>query len=219
MDTTELVVGDVVLVRPGERVGADGDVLAGASEVDQASITGEPLPVLKEHGDEVFAGTLNGTGALRIRVSRAARDSVVARIVALVQEASATKAQAQLFIEKVEQRYSVSVVLDRQTSYAYEAVRRPRGRLDDVQRILDLVERLVVGVDLQKTACCLSSCARWRSPGQQQVRLDAMEALPAKYFSRLHEQHCLIWMVEELRAELVGEQPAAGRTGCAGSLR
>ncbi|MGI8537477.1 MAG: heavy metal translocating P-type ATPase [Mycobacteriales bacterium] len=111
VDSAELVVGDLVLVRPGERVGADGDVLAGASEVDQASITGEPLPVLKEHGDEVFAGTLNGTGALRIRVSRAARDSVVARIVALVEEASATKAQAQLFIEKVEQRYSVSVVV------------------------------------------------------------------------------------------------------------
>lgn len=111
LDTAELVVGDLVLVRPGERIGADGEVLDGASEVDQASITGEPLPVLKERGDEVFAGTLNGTGALRVRVGRAARDSVVARIVALVQEASATKAKSQLFIEKVEQRYSVGVVI------------------------------------------------------------------------------------------------------------
>ena len=108
--TADLVVGDVVLVRPGERVGADGQVLDGASEVDQASITGEPLPVLKEAGDEVFAGTLNGTGALRVRVERAAADSVVARIVAMVEDASATKARAQLFIEKVEQRYSVGVV-------------------------------------------------------------------------------------------------------------
>ncbi len=110
VDTADLVVGDVVLVRPGERVGADGQVLEGASEVDQASITGEPLPVLKEAGDEVFAGTLNGTGALRVRVDRAAADSVVARIVAMVEDASATKATTQLFIEKVEQRYSVGVV-------------------------------------------------------------------------------------------------------------
>jgi heavy metal translocating P-type ATPase len=99
-----------VLVRPGERIGADGQVVDGASEVDQASITGEPLPVLKQTGDEVFAGTLNGTGALRVRVTRAARDSVVARIVALVEEAAATKARTQLFIEKIEQRYSIGVV-------------------------------------------------------------------------------------------------------------
>lgn len=83
VDTAELTVGDQVLVRPGERVGADGSVLDGASDVDQASITGEPLPVLKQTGDQVFAGTLNGTGALRVRVDRAAADSVVARIVAI----------------------------------------------------------------------------------------------------------------------------------------
>ncbi|MFF9120072.1 heavy metal translocating P-type ATPase [Streptomyces massasporeus] len=106
----ELTVGDIVLVRPGERVGADGRVLDGASEVDQATITGEPLPVPKERGDEVFAGTLNGTGALRVRVERDASDSVIARIVRMVQEASETKAPTQLFIEKVEQRYSLGMV-------------------------------------------------------------------------------------------------------------
>ncbi|MGW0615780.1 heavy metal translocating P-type ATPase [Streptomyces sp. NPDC002788] len=106
----ELGVGDTVLVRPGERVGADGRVLDGASEVDQATITGEPLPVAKERGDEVFAGTLNGTGALRVRVERDASDSVIARIVRMVQEASETKAPTQLFIEKVEQRYSLGMV-------------------------------------------------------------------------------------------------------------
>jgi cation transport ATPase len=73
--TADLAVGDQVLVRPGERVGADGQVLDGASEVDQASITGEPLPVLKQVGDEVFAGTFNGTGALRVRVHHTAGDS------------------------------------------------------------------------------------------------------------------------------------------------
>jgi heavy metal translocating P-type ATPase len=110
VDTGDLLVGQLIVVRPGERVGADGQVVAGASEIDQATITGEPLPVVKAVGDEVFAGTLNGQGALQVRVNRAAADSVVARIVALVEEASATKAETQLFIEKVEQRYSVGMV-------------------------------------------------------------------------------------------------------------
>ncbi|MFD3841458.1 heavy metal translocating P-type ATPase [Streptomyces sp. NPDC058642] len=108
--TAELAVGDVLLIRPGERIGADGQVLEGTSEADQATITGEPLPVLKRPGDEVFAGTLNGTGALRVRVARDPADSVIARIVTLVEEASRTKAPTQLFIEKAEQRYAVAVV-------------------------------------------------------------------------------------------------------------
>jgi cation-transporting P-type ATPase J len=108
---TDLAVGDRVLVRPGERIPADGKVVDGASEVDQASITGEPLPVDKHLGDEVFAGTGNGTGVLTIEVTRPAHDSVVARIATMVEEASATKASTQLFIEKVEQRYSVGVVV------------------------------------------------------------------------------------------------------------
>jgi cation-transporting P-type ATPase J len=110
VDAAILSVGDVIVVRPGERIGGDGQVVSGASDVDQASITGEPLPVAKSPGDEVFAGTLNGTGVLRIRIDRAAADTVVARIVTMVQEASATKAKAQLFIEKVEQYYSIGVV-------------------------------------------------------------------------------------------------------------
>jgi cation-transporting P-type ATPase J len=110
VNAADLQVGDVILVRPGDRIAADGQVVGGASEVDQATITGEPLPVDKTVGDEVFAGTLNGTGALRVRVDRRAEDSVVARIAGLVEEASRTKAKTQLFIEKVEQRYSLGMV-------------------------------------------------------------------------------------------------------------
>ncbi|MBY8879917.1 heavy metal translocating P-type ATPase [Actinacidiphila acidipaludis] len=110
VETARLTVGDTVLVRPGERIGADGRVLDGTSEVDQATITGEPLPVAKRTGDEVFAGTLNGTGALRIKVERDPSDSVIARIVTMVEEASRTKAPTQLFIEKVEQRYSLGMI-------------------------------------------------------------------------------------------------------------
>lgn len=109
VNAADLRIGDIVLVRPGERISADATVLAGGSEVDQA-VTGEPLPVDKSIGDQVFAGTVNGTGALRIRVDRLARDSVVARIATLVEQASQTKARTQLFIEKVEQRYSIGMV-------------------------------------------------------------------------------------------------------------
>ena len=104
--------------------------LEGLSEVDQASITGEPLPAVKAVGDEVFAGTLNGTGALRVMVNRPAEDSVVARIVAMVEEASETKARTQLFIEKVEQRYSVGVVVATLGAVRHPAGLRRRVRAD-----------------------------------------------------------------------------------------
>jgi len=106
-----LRIGDHISIRPGERISADAVVIAGSSEVDQSSVTGESLPAVKSVGDEVFAGTLNGSGALRAKVTRDPSQTVVARIVAMVADASATKATTQLFIEKVEQRYSVVVVV------------------------------------------------------------------------------------------------------------
>ncbi|GAA3371576.1 heavy metal translocating P-type ATPase [Streptomyces antimycoticus] len=110
VDVSALRVGDTVLVRPGERLPADGTVREGTSDVQQAGITGEPLPVDKGPGDEVFAGTLNGTGALRVTVDRDASASVIARIVAMVEEASERKAPGQLLIERIEQRYAIGVV-------------------------------------------------------------------------------------------------------------
>ncbi len=105
-----LIVGDVIRVRPGERIGADGSVADGSSDVDQAPITGESMPVVKHAGSPVYAGTMNGTGSLLVTVTSTAGESVVARIVAMVDEASQTKAATQLFIEKIEQRYSVGMV-------------------------------------------------------------------------------------------------------------
>ncbi len=107
----DLVPGDMILVRPGERLPADGAVIDGSSEVQQASITGEPLPVDKHVGAEVYAGTVNGAGALVVEVTRPARESVLARIADMVAEASRTKSRTQLFIERIEQRYSVGVVV------------------------------------------------------------------------------------------------------------
>ncbi|WP_405421657.1 heavy metal translocating P-type ATPase [Pseudonocardia alni] len=105
-----LVAGQAVLVRPGERVPGDGTVLGGVSEVDTSALTGEPVPARTGPGDPVLAGTVNGTGVLRVRVSRDAADTVVAGVAAQVERAAETKAGRQLFIERVEQRYSVLVV-------------------------------------------------------------------------------------------------------------
>ena len=111
VDVAVLAVGDLVLVRPGERIGADGTVVEGLSDVDQQAITGESVPVPRGPGDAVLSGTVNGTGALQVRVEREASESVIARVVTMVEQASATKAKTQLFIERVEQRYSLGVVV------------------------------------------------------------------------------------------------------------
>ncbi|OBG89640.1 cadmium-translocating P-type ATPase [Mycobacterium sp. E802] len=111
VDAETLRPGDVILIRPGERISADGTVTGGSSDVDQSSITGEPLPVDKQTGDDVFAGTLNTSGTLRVTVTRDPSSTVMARIVEAVARASTTKATTQLFIEKVEQRYSMLVVV------------------------------------------------------------------------------------------------------------
>jgi heavy metal translocating P-type ATPase len=106
-----IAVADEFLVRPGERIGADGEIVSGRSEVHQASITGEPLPVPKGSGDEVFAGTVNGAGSLRVRVTRPRPDSVLARIVTTVEQASATKSREQTRLEWLERRYSYALVV------------------------------------------------------------------------------------------------------------
>ena len=107
----QLVVDDVVLIKPAERIPADGVVLEGASLVNQASITGEATPVHKTVGVEVFAGTINGQGGLRVRVTKPAGETVIARIIALVKEAQERRPPAQLFIERFELRYANVVVL------------------------------------------------------------------------------------------------------------
>jgi Cd2+/Zn2+-exporting ATPase len=106
----QLTMGDVVLVRPGERFPIDGEVIAGASDVNQATITGESMPVHKQVSDVVFAGTVNGTGSLEIRVTRLAKDTTLARIVKMVEEAQATKANTQRTMDAFEERYAIFVL-------------------------------------------------------------------------------------------------------------
>jgi len=105
----QLAVGDRVLVRPGDRVSVDGVVQAGESAVDQAPITGESAPVEKKPGDEVFAGTINTTGALEVEVTRLAADNTLNRMVALVREAQPRQAPVQRFIDRFAQVYTPTV--------------------------------------------------------------------------------------------------------------
>ncbi|MDZ7706160.1 MAG: cation-translocating P-type ATPase [Trueperaceae bacterium] len=103
--------GDIVLVRPGERIPVDGEVVAGRSAVDQAAITGESIPVDKEVGDDVFAATVNANGALDIRVTKRAQDSTLARMIDLVTEAQAQRSPSQRFSDWFGQRYTVVVLV------------------------------------------------------------------------------------------------------------
>ncbi len=106
----ELAVGERVLVRPGERIPVDGQVLAGRSAVNQAVVTGESLPVDKAPGDDVLAGTVNGSGALTVEVRHAAADSTVARVVRLVEEAQQRPALSQRFVDRFARVYTPLVV-------------------------------------------------------------------------------------------------------------
>ena len=102
--------GAIIVVKPGEKLPLDGEVLTGASSVNQAPVTGESLPVDKGPGDEVFAGSINGRGALEVRVTRPRRDSTLARIIHLVEQAQAQRAPSQTFVERFARVYTPAVI-------------------------------------------------------------------------------------------------------------
>ncbi len=106
----QLRIGQTVQVRPGDRIPADGVVSAGTSGVDESPVTGESVPALKEPGAEVFAGSINAEAELRVRVSRAAEDNTIARIVRLVEEAESARAPTERFIERFSRWYMPAVV-------------------------------------------------------------------------------------------------------------
>jgi len=102
--------GEVILVRPGERIPLDGVVASGESAVDQATITGESVPVTKHPGDEIFAGTINGHGALEARVTHHVEDTTLARIMHAVEEAQSTRAPTQSLVDRFAKVYTPAVV-------------------------------------------------------------------------------------------------------------
>jgi Cd2+/Zn2+-exporting ATPase len=107
----ELVVGDVFIVKPGQSMATDGEVLVGSSSVNQAPVTGESVPVEKQVGNPVFAGSINGEGALEIRATKTFADNTIARIITMVEEAQEKKGKSQRFIERFGVRYSPIVLL------------------------------------------------------------------------------------------------------------
>ena len=107
----QIAVGDLVIVRPGERIPMDGNIVAGQSVVNQAPVTGESIPVDKSAGEDVFAGTINGAGVLDVRVTRLASDSTIARIIRMVEEAQEQKAPTQRFVESFAAWYTPGVVV------------------------------------------------------------------------------------------------------------
>ncbi len=110
VNPAELAIDDRVLIRPGERIAADGEVLSGESMVNQAPITGESMPVHKQQGDRVFAGTLNGEGSLVLKVTRTAAESTLANISRLVSQARAKRSPTERFIDVFSRRYTPVVI-------------------------------------------------------------------------------------------------------------
>ncbi|WP_407393867.1 heavy metal translocating P-type ATPase, partial [Methanobrevibacter sp.] len=102
----EVEIGDIVIVKPGDKVPLDGEVILGSSSINQASITGESVPVLKEVGDSVFSGTVNEDGYLEIKVTTAAKDSVISKIVTLVKRSQLNRSETETLVEKVAKYYT-----------------------------------------------------------------------------------------------------------------
>lgn len=111
MPVEHVAPGTLIVLRPGDRIPLDGQVMVGEGDVNQASLTGESMPVWKKPGDLVLAGTINQTGSLEVRVTKRPQESTLARMIKLVEEAHQEKAETQRFLDKAERVYAVGVIL------------------------------------------------------------------------------------------------------------
>ncbi len=134
--------GDALQVRPGERVPADGVVVAGQSSVDESMITGEPLPVEKESGARVTGGTMNGTGAFVMRAERVGEDALLAQIVRLVASAQRSRAPIQRLVDRMSEWFVPAVVLAAVVTFAIWALVGPEPRF--VHALVSAVSVLIV---------------------------------------------------------------------------
>ena len=144
--TDTLETGDIVLVRPGEKVPVDGEILEGATYVDESMITGESMPVSKAQGDEVIGGTINGKGSLVIKAIRVGKDTVLAKVIRLVEEAQFTKAPVQRLADRVAGIFVPSVMIIALGALAVWYLFGPEPRLTNA--ILSFVSVLIIACPL-----------------------------------------------------------------------
>lgn len=107
----KIVIGDITIIRPGERIAMDGKVFTGYSTVNQAPITGESIPIEKRPGDEIYAGTINERGSLEVKVTKLAKDNTISRIIHMIEEAQGQRAPSQQFVDKFAKYYTPLVIV------------------------------------------------------------------------------------------------------------
>ncbi len=111
LDVKQINVGDIMVIKPGEKIAMDGEVISGKTSINQAAITGESIPVHKSKGDNVFAGTINEEGSIDVRVTKLVEDTTLAKIIHLVEDAQAEKAPAQHFVDRFATYYTPAILV------------------------------------------------------------------------------------------------------------
>jgi Cd2+/Zn2+-exporting ATPase len=173
-----LAVGDTVRIRPGERHSVDGVVCEGESWADESTLTGESEPIAKTVGSQVFAGTINGSGSLLVRMTRAVADTTLARIVDMVQEAQAQKTPAQRFVESWQRPYVIGVLAASALTYVGARWLHSRSEADAFYHAMVLlVAASPCAVVVSSPAVMLSAIARAGRAGVLFKGSAAMESL------------------------------------------